>query len=125
MLCINWNIVLQNIDWIFGFLVGRRSFRCIDDDIGDSVSKLGCVASVPLLHLVGKLDVRLLGLVLVIRLGQLLGDHQLADVNPVAEQIRDGLLHKIDGAVGISLDGNGRSSWKFGSEGSIFGLAVD
>jgi len=45
---------------------------------------------------------RLLGR--VVGLGQLLGDDEVRDVDAVAQQVGDGLLGVLDGAVGVALN---------------------
>ena len=87
-----------------GFLVRGRTLGPGNYDVRYSVSQLGRTAGIPLLHLVGQLDVRLLARIVLFRLGELFRDDELRDIDAIAEQVRNVSLRILHSAVGISLD---------------------
>ena len=104
ILRVDGNIVIQNVDGILGAFVRGILLVPGDNDIRHAVPQIGGAARVPFAHLVGQLHVRLIALVVLVQLGEFLGDDELADVHAVAQQVGDHLLGIPDGAVLVAMD---------------------
>ena len=75
-----------------------------NDDIGHSVPQVRRTTRVPLPHLMSQLHVGLIALVLLVGLGELLGDDELANVHAIAEQIGDDLFRVLDRALLVAVN---------------------
>ena len=104
VLRVDGQVVVEHVDGVLGLLVGGLALGARHDHVGHAVAELRRRARIALAHLVGELDVRLLAGVLLVGLGELLGDDQVGDVDAVAEQVGDGLLGVVDGALRVAVD---------------------
>lgn len=88
--CVDGDVVLEDVDGVFGAFEILGASRAFDHDIGYTVAEGGGGTGVALLHAVGELDVSLLGGVVIF--GEGFRDDELGHVDAVLKEVGDGVF---------------------------------